>query len=153
MTLSCSNRALTNPRRDGGLTRRALDHGEFVVGQSEVDGVAARVSGGGSSARSFVFHETDITVKQKTLASHELMLYDKYMIKDTVSIAAADLTIGNKFKTYAMADGNMTHTVNTVITNPVAHSAGRLVDFWVESNGKQRRIVTSPDRIEEVEAT
>lgn len=77
-TLGSSDSPLANPRRYRDASSSLLDHGEFVVGEAEVDGVAAGVSGSGSPA-SFGFHEADITVKQKSIASDEFMLYDKCM--------------------------------------------------------------------------
>lgn len=77
--------SLAYPGGDGSLAGRVLDHGELIVGESEVDGVRSSVAGGGPAAGSFGFHESDYTVKQKILAISYLVLYTKYMSNHTTT--------------------------------------------------------------------
>lgn len=104
MTLSGSDDAIAYPCRDGHVARRPFDQGKLIIGQPEVYGVAARIACGGSSARSLRFHVADITVKQKTLASPELMLYDKDMNTTSATTVLANTIAQIEAKGYTRSE-------------------------------------------------
>lgn len=135
---------LSYPGGHGQLAGRVLNHGELVVGESEVDRVGSSLAGGGPAAGSFVFHETDITVKQKTLASPELMLYDKYMNTHTTTTQnAAHRTdvawVKSTGKSFKVNDENYLSEYRNIVTGQSIRKGWRMTgqDWFIFNEAEQ----------------
>ena len=132
------------PGGDGQVAGRALDYGQLIIGESEVDGVASGVAGGGPAAGSFVFHETDITVKQKSLASGDLMLYDKDMnTHTTTSQNAAHRTdmawVKSVGKSFRINDENYLSEYRNIVTGQSIRKGWRMTgqDWFIFNEADQ----------------